>query len=155
MSYPKTGNEVFVSFSISNTMLDGLGKSTITREPVSADYLKNLFAKYGVIVSAKPEQRALLERVNELYGLELDIPESLKIIQLSEKHRRLVVINSQGLRRSRGTLLPEYSEEELAEATFGFDKFYVQTRHYDELIAENEELRKNLDAEVAWRTRDD
>ena len=40
MDYPKTGNETYVSFSISNTMLEGLGKSTITREPVSADYLK-------------------------------------------------------------------------------------------------------------------
>ena len=73
MGYPKTGNEVFVSFSLSNTMLSGIGKGTITREDVSADYLKNLFAKYGVIVSAKPEQRRLLELVNEMYGLELEI----------------------------------------------------------------------------------
>ena len=85
MDYPKTGNETYVSFSISNTMLEGLGKSTITREPVSADYLKELFAKYGVIVSIKPEQQPLLRRVNELYGLNLEIPESLKIIQLSEQ----------------------------------------------------------------------
>ncbi len=66
MSYPKTGNEVYVSFNLSNTMLSGIGKGTITREDVSADYLKNLFAQYGVVVSAKPEQRKLLERVNEL-----------------------------------------------------------------------------------------
>ena len=101
MDYPKTGNETYVSFSISNTMLEGLGKSTITREPVSADYLKELFAKYGVIVSIKPEQQPLLRRVNELYGLNLEIPESLKIIQLSEQHRRLVVITAMGLRRKR------------------------------------------------------
>ena len=84
MSYPKTGNEVFVSFSLSNTMFSGLGKGTITREEVSADYLKDLFQKYGVMVSAKPEQRKLLERVNTIYDLGLDIPETLKIIQLSE-----------------------------------------------------------------------
>ena len=41
MDYPKTGNETYVSFSISNTMLEGLGKSTITREPVSADCSQN------------------------------------------------------------------------------------------------------------------
>ena len=46
-------------------------------------------------------------------------------------------------------------DEELEEATFGFDKFYVQSVHYDDLIKENETLRKNLDAEIAWRTRDD
>ena len=63
MSYPKTGNEVFVSFSLSNTMLSGIGKGTITREQVSADYLKDLFQKYGVVVSAKPEQRKFLEKV--------------------------------------------------------------------------------------------
>lgn len=74
MSYPKTGNEVFVSFSLSNTMFSGLGKGTITREEVSADYLKDLFQKYGVMVSAKPEQRKLLERVNTIYDLGLDIP---------------------------------------------------------------------------------
>ena len=141
MSYPQTGNEVFVSFSLSNTMLSGIGKGTITREEVSADYLKSLFAKYGVVVSAKPEQRRLLERVNAIYDLELDIPESLKIIQLSEKNRRLVVIVPQGLRRVNGSLLPEYSEEEFREATFSFVKYYVQSRHYDELIAENEKLK--------------
>ena len=59
MSYPKTGEEVYVSLNLSNTMLTGIGKGTITREEVSADYLKRLFARYGVIVSAKPEQRRL------------------------------------------------------------------------------------------------
>lgn len=153
MSYPHTGNEVYIGFSLSNTMLSGIGKGTITREDVSADYLKSLFEKYGVVVSAKPEQRKLLERVNELYDLKLEIPESLKIIQLSEKNRRLVVINVQGLRRSNGSLLPQYSPEEFQEATFSFVKYYVQSRHYDELVAENEKLKKELDAEVAWRNR--
>ena len=153
MSYPKTGNEVFVSFSLSNTMFSGLGKGTITREEVSADYLKDLFQKYGVMVSAKPEQRKLLERVNTIYDLGLDIPETLKIIQLSEKNRRLVLIAVQGLRRVNGSLLPEYTEEEFPEATFSFVKYYVQSRHYDELVAENEKLKKDLNAEIAWRTR--
>ena len=111
MSYPQTGNEVFVSFSLSNTMFSGIGKGTITREDVSADYLKNLFKKYGVIVSAKPEQRKLLERVNEIYDLGLDIPDNLRIIQLSEKNRRLVLIAVQGLKRVNGSLLPDYTEE--------------------------------------------
>ena len=153
MSYPKTGNEVFVSFSLSNTMFSGLGKGTITREEVSADYLKDLFQKYGVMVSAKPEQRKLLERVNTIYDLGLDIPETLKIIQLLEKNRRLVLIAVQGLRRVNGSLLPEYTEEEFQEATFSFVKYYVQSRHYDELVAENEKLKKDLNAEIAWRTR--
>ncbi|SFP19656.1 hypothetical protein SAMN05216343_10467 [Oscillibacter sp. PC13] len=153
MGYPQTGNEVFVSFSLSNTMLSGIGKGTITREEVSADYLKSLFEKYGVVVSAKPEQRKLLEKVNTIYDLKLDIPETLKIIQLSEKNRRLVVISVQGLRRINGSLLSEYSEEEFQEATFSFVKYYVQSRHYDELVTENAKLRKDLDAEVAWRTR--
>ena len=153
MGYPQTGNEVFVSFSLSNTMLSGIGKGTITREEVSADYLKSLFEKYGVVVSAKPEQRKLLEKVNTIYDLKLDIPETLKIIQLSEKNRRLVVISVQGLRRINGSLLSEYSEEEFQEATFSFVKYYVQSRHYDELVTENAKLRKDLDAEVEWRTR--
>ena len=153
MSYPKTGNEVFVSFSLSNTMFSGLGKGTITREEVPADYLKDLVQKYGVMVSAKPEQRKLLERVNTIYDLGLDIPETLKIIQLSEKNRRLVLIAVQGLRRVNGSLLPEYTEEEFQEATFSFVKYYVQSRHYDELVAENEKLKKDLNAEIAWRTR--
>ena len=153
MGYPQTGNEVFVSFSLSDTMLSGIGKGTITRESVSADYLKDLFSKYGVIVSAKPEQRQLLERVNAIYDLKLDIPDSLKIIQLSEKNRRLVIISVQGLRRINGSLLPEYSEEEFQEATFGFVKYYVQGRHYDDLVAENIKLKKELDAEIAERTR--
>ena len=153
MSYPHTGNEVFVSFSLSNTMFSGIGKGTITREEVSADYLKDLFGKYGVIVSAKPEQRKLLELVNSTYDLGLDIPESLKLFQLSEKNRRVVIISVQGLRRHNGSLLPEYTEEEFQEATFSFVKYYVQSRHYDDLVAENEKLKKDLNAEIAWRTR--
>lgn len=153
MNYPQTGNEVFVSFSLSNTMLSGIGKGTITREEVSADYLKNLFAKYGVIVSAKPEQRKLLEKVNDMYDLGLKLPETLKIIQLSEKNRRLVLISVQGLKRINGSLLPQYTEEEFQEATFSFVKYYVQSRHYDELQAEIAKLKRDLDAEIAWRSR--
>ncbi|MCI2057792.1 MAG: hypothetical protein LKJ80_01135 [Oscillibacter sp.] len=153
MSYPQTGSEVFVSFSLSNTMFSGIGKGTITREDVSVDYLKNLFAKYGVIVSAKPEQRRLLELVNTGYDLHLEIPEKLKLIQLSEKHRRIVLVSVQGLKRVNGSLLPSYTEEEFGEATFSFVKYYVQTRHYDELVAENEKLRRELDMEIAWRNR--
>ncbi len=153
MNYPITGNEVFVSFSLSNTMFSGIGKGTITREEVSADYLKELFEKYGVIVSAKPEQRRLLEKVNTNYDLHLDIPQSHRIIQLSEKNRRLVIISVQGLRRVNGSLLPEYSDEEFEEATFSFVKYYVQSRHYDALVAENAKLKKELDTEIAWRTR--
>ena len=126
---------------------------TIPREEVSADYLKALFSKYGVIVSAKPEQRRLLERVNALYDLELEIPDALKIIQLSEKNRRLVVISVQGLRRVNGSLLPEYTPEEFQEATFSFVKYYVQGLHYDELVAENEKLKRDLNSEIAWRNR--
>lgn len=155
MSYPKTGEEVYVSLNLSNTMLTGIGKGTITREEVSADYLKRLFARYGVIVSAKPEQRRLLELVNDNFDLGLEIPETLKLFQLSEQHRRLVVINVQGLRRKGGSLLPEYTEEEFNEATFTFVKYYVQSRHYDDLVEENKKLKYDLDQELEWRHRTD
>ncbi|MBE6989833.1 MAG: hypothetical protein E7426_03695 [Ruminococcaceae bacterium] len=155
MSYPKTGNEVYVSLNLSNTMLTGIGKGTVTREDVSVDYLKRLFAEYGVIVSAKPSQRALLERVNNTYDLGLELPEKLSLFQLSEQHRRLVVVNVSGLRRKDGSLLPDYTEEELDEATFTFVKYYVQSKHYDELVEENKKLRFDLEQEIAWRNRTD
>ena len=155
MSYPKTGHEVYVSLNLSNTMLTGIGKGTITRENVSIDYLKRLFGEHGVIVSAKPEQRKLIERVNETYNLDLEIPESLKLFQLSEEHPRLVVINVAGLQRKNGSLLPSYTEEEFAEATFFFVKYFVQSRHYDELVEENAKLRFDLEQEIAWRNRTD
>ena len=81
--------------------------------------------------------------------------EELKLFQLSEQHRRLVVINVQGLRRKGGSLLPEYTEEEFQEATFTFVKYYVQSRHYDELVAENEKLKYDLEQELEWRHRTD
>ncbi|MBQ7623716.1 MAG: hypothetical protein IJS65_00385 [Clostridia bacterium] len=155
MSYPKTGEEVYVSLNLSNTMLTGIGKGTITRENVSVDYLKKLFSQHGVIVSAKPSQRPLLERVNQTYDLGLEIPEKLTLFQLSEQHRRLVVVNVAGLRRKDGSLLPEYTDEELDEATFTFVKYYVQSKHYDELVQENEKLRYDLELEVSWRNRTD
>ena len=155
MSYPKTGEEVYVSLNLSNTMLTGLGKGTITREEVSADYLKRLFARYGVIVSAKPEQRRLLELVNDNFDLGLEIPETLKLFQLSEEQRRLVVVEVTGLRRKNGSLLPEYSEEEFNEATFAFVKYYVQGTHYDTLVEENKKLKFELEQELEWRNRVD
>ena len=155
MNYPKTGSEVYVSLNLSNTMLTGIGKGTITREEVSVDYLKKLFGKYGVIVSAKPEQHRLLEIVNESFDLGLEMPEELKLFQLSEQHRRLVVINVQGLRRKGGSLLPEYSDEEFNEATFAFVKYYVQGTHYDTLVEENKKLKFELEQELEWRNRTD
>ena len=155
MNYPKTGSEVYVSLNLSNTMLTGIGKGTITREEVSASYLKRLFAEHGVIVSAKPEQRRLLEIVNERYDLELEIPETLKLFQLTEEHRRLVVISVTGLRRKNGSLLPEYTEEEFNEATFNFVKYYVQGTHYDALVEENKKLKFELEQELEWRHRTD
>ena len=155
MNYPKTGSEVYVSLNLSNTMLTGIGKGTITREEVSASYLKRLFAEHGVIVSAKPEQRRLLELVNERCELELEIPEQLKLFQLSEEHRRLVVIEVTGLRRKNGSLLPEYTEEEFNEATFAFVKYYVQGPHYDTLVEENKKLKFELEQELEWRNRTD
>ena len=155
MNYPKTGSEVYVSLNLSNTMLTGIGKGTITREEVSASYLKRLFTEHGVIVSAKPEQRRLLEIVNERYDLGLQIPETLKLFQLSEEHRRLVVISVTGLRRKGGSLLPEYTEEEFNEATFAFVKYYVQGTHYDALVEENKKLKFELEQELEWRNRVD
>ena len=155
MSYPTTGHEVYVSLNLSNTMLSGFCKVTITREEVSVSYLKRLFAEHGVIVSAKPEQRRLLEIVNERYDLELDIPETLKLFQLSEEQRRLVVVEVTGLRRKNGSLLPEYSEEEFNEATFAFVKYYVQGTHYDTLVEENKKLKFELEQELEWRNRED
>ena len=155
MSYPTTGKEVYVSLNLSNTMLTGIGKGTITRENVSVDYLKKLFAEYGVIVSCKPEQRPILQRMNDTYDFGLDIPEKLQLFQLSEQHRRLVVVNVAGLRRKGGSLVNDYSEEELDEATFTFVKYYVQSKHYDDLVAENEKLKYTLEQEEAWLNRTD
>ena len=69
-----------MSLNLSNTMLTGIGKGTITREEVSADYLKRLFAEHGVIVSAKPEQRRLLEIVNATFDLGLELPEDAEAV---------------------------------------------------------------------------
>ena len=155
MSYPSTGKEVYVSLHLSNTMLTGIGKGTITRENVSVDYLKKLFSEYGVIVSCKPEQRAVLERMNQTYDFGLTIPESLKLFQLSEQHRRLVVVNVQGLQRKHGSLLSSYTEEELNEATFTFIKYYIQSKHYDDLVEENRHLKAELEQDEAWINRTD
>lgn len=154
MSYPKTGNEVYVSFSISNTMLSGIGKGTITRENVSADYLKELFGKYGAVVSVRPDQRNLMLRANEVYDLGLEIPEEQRLVQLSEKNRRLVVVTVSGVSRQNGSLRSDYTDDEIKEATFGFVKYYVQSEHYDDLVAEIARLKKELEIEVDWHTRD-
>ena len=59
-----------------------------------------------------------------------------------------MVINVQGLRRKGRLSLPEYTDEEFNEATFTFVKYYVQSRHYDELVEENQKLKYDLDQEL-------
>lgn len=54
MSYPKTGEEVYVSLNLSNTMLTGLGKGTITREDVSVDYLKSCLCSTASLSRPSP-----------------------------------------------------------------------------------------------------
>ena len=49
----------------------------------------------------------------------------------------------------------EYTEEEFNEATIIFVKYYIQGRHYDELVEENKKLQFELDQEVEWRNRTD
>lgn len=34
-------------------------------------------------------------------------------------------------------------------------KYYIQGRHYDELVEENKKLQFELDQEVEWRNRTD
>ena len=101
------------------------------------------------------QDHQLIQLVNDQYDLGLEIPEKLKLFQLSEQHRRLVVINVSGLRRSGGSLLPSYTEEEFAEATFSFVKYYVQSEHYDELKERVKKLEFELEQELAWRNRTD
>jgi hypothetical protein len=93
--------------------------------------------------------------MNETYDFGLEIPETLKLFQLSEQHRRLVVVNVQGVQRKSGSLLPSYTDEELGEATFTFVKYYVQSKHYDDLVAENKKLKAELEQDEAWINRVD
>ena len=88
------------------------------------------------------------------YDLGLDIPDTLKLFQLSEQHRRLVVINVQGLRRKEGSLLPEYTDEEFAEATFIVrEVLCAEPSTTTTLVEENKKLRYELDQEMEWKTR--
>ena len=47
------------------------------------------------------------------------------------------------------------TEEEFNEATFAFVKYYVQGKHYDELVEENKKLKFELEQEIEWRNRTD
>ena len=61
---------------------------------------------------------------------------------------------AQRAKQVMGAYLTDYTDEEIKEATFGFVKYYVQSRHYDDLVAENEKLKKDLEIETDWHTRD-
>ena len=68
-----------------------------------------------------------------------------------------MVINVQGTAPGRtAPCCREYTERvEFNEATFIFVKYYIQGRHYDELVEENKKLQFELDQEVEWRNRTD
>ena len=158
MSYPNTGQEVYVSLNLSNTMLTGIGKGTITREEVSVDYLKRLFAEHGVIVSAKPEQRRLLEIVNAtLRSGVWSCRRTLKLFQLSRSSTAAWWSSMcTGLRRKGGSLLPEYSEEEFGRGHLHLcEVLCAEHATMTTLVEENKKLKFELDQEVEWRNRTD
>lgn len=147
-NYPQnTGHEVYISLHLSHKMVAGVGgRATLTKESVGVDYLKSLFATHGIIVSCKPEELPIFQKLNKEYGFNLDLPDQFHRIFLSEEHRRLVVIKPEGLPLKNSSLLQSYTSDQLSEATFSFDKYYYQTEHYDDLVEKLSEATKQAGA---------
>ena len=87
-----------------------------------------------------------------IFGASGDLTGRKLIPSLYELHKRDLLPEKLCV---MGAARTEYTDEEFNEATFTFVKYYVQSRHYDELVEENQKLKYDLDQELEWRHRTD
>lgn len=111
--------KVFFGFALADGMFSG--DCNISRKELSVDQVKNL-VEAGVEPCLNPSHKATIDAMVARFGIEVPIPEVPPRVSL-EVGDSVVVMGVRGLPRL--TDRHEYSEEEIAKATFSFSIYTV------------------------------
>jgi hypothetical protein len=109
----------FFGFALADSMFDGA--CTIERRPLSVDDVKAM-VEQGVESCLNPSHKATIDAMRARFGIDVSIPESPPRVAVKVGDA-VVVMGVRGLPRL--TDRHEYSEDEIAKATFVFTEYRV------------------------------
>ena len=110
----------YFGFALADSMFEG--ECTVKRTPLSIDDVKGILD--GSIESClNPSHGATIQAMNNRFGLHVAIPETPPKVTLRSGDS-IVVMGVRGL--ARLTDRHEYTEEEIAAASFNFSKYSVE-----------------------------
>jgi len=111
--------KIFFGFALADSMF--AGDCNIGRRSLSVEQVREAVEK-GVDSCCNPSHTATIEAMRKRFGLEVAIPAKPPQVALKTGDS-LIVMGVRGL--SRLTDRPEYSESEIAQATFSFSMYTV------------------------------
>lgn len=111
--------KTYFGFALADGMFQG--DCQIERKTLSVEEAKGII-KQGVVSCLNPSHKATIDAMNSKFGIEVTIPEAPPRVTLSTGDS-IVVMGVRGLPRL--TDRHEYTEEEVASATFVFSRYTV------------------------------
>ncbi len=113
--------KMFFGFALGDSMFPG--NCTIRRQVMSAEDVKAAIA-VGVISCCNPSHTATIHAARDRFGITVPTPEEPPRVELAPGES-IIVMGVRGLPRMTGR--HEYTHEEVAQATFLFARYSVQT----------------------------
>ena len=108
----------FFGFALADSMFNG--DCTINRRTLTVDQVKAMVGEFTPCLN--PSHKATIDAMRARFGIEIEIPETPPKVSL-EVGDSVVVMGVRGLPRL--TDRHEYTEEEIAAATFSFSEYKV------------------------------
>lgn len=115
------GKKVFFGFALADSMFANAGDCTITRRQLTVEEVQVMAEEFTPCLN--PSHQATIDAARQRYGLVVSIPETPPRVAL-ERGDSVVVMGVRGLPRL--TDRHEYTEEEIASATFQFSMYTVE-----------------------------
>ena len=113
-------HKFFFGFALADSMFQG--NCTIQRRTLTADHVRSM-AEAGVLTPClNPSHAATISAMRQRFGIDVVIPETPPKVSLGVGDS-VVVMGVRGLPRL--TDRHEYTEEEIARATFSFSEYRV------------------------------
>jgi hypothetical protein len=111
---------IYFGFALADSMFSGA--CTIEREIIDVETVREL-AKAGTLVPClNPSHKATIDAMNSRFGISLEIPDAPPRVSVGHGDS-VIVMGVRGLPRL--TDRHEYTEEEIASATFSFSRYSV------------------------------
>ena len=110
----------FFGFALADSMFSG--DCTITRQSVEPATVRAMAEAGELTPCLNPSHRPTIDAMRSRYGIDVEVPEAPARVSLGPGDR-LVVMGVRGLPRL--TDRHEYTEEEIASATFNFSVYTV------------------------------